>query len=54
MPACWVTVHFPRGVIAGHTEECRACLGAADFHAHAELQGYFWMKDKLKDECIII
>lgn len=37
-----------------HTEECRAYLGTAAFHAHAELQGYFWMKEKLKEECIII
>jgi len=39
---------------SGHTEACRAYLGTAAFHAHAELRGYFWMKERLKEEYIII
>lgn len=45
-----LTVTYPDG----QTDECSVLLGTAAFHAHAELQGYFWMKDRLKEECIII
>jgi hypothetical protein len=29
-------------------------LGTQAFQAHAELRGYFWMKDRLEGEAIII
>ncbi|HFD40725.1 MAG TPA: type I-D CRISPR-associated helicase Cas3' [Anaerolineae bacterium] len=46
-----LTVRFADGSVV---EEYRALLGTAAFHAHAELLGYFLMKDRLKSEAIII
>lgn len=46
-----LVVTFPNG----QTEEgYRVLLGTQAFQAHAELQGYFWMKDRLQPETIII
>ena len=46
-----LTVRFPDGTA---DERYRALLGVAAFHAHAELQGYFMLKDRLKPEAIIL
>jgi hypothetical protein len=46
-----LTVRFPNGTV---DEGYRALLGVAAFHAHAELQGYFMLKDRLKPEAIIL
>ncbi len=46
-----LTVRFPDGTSDGGY---RALLGVTAFHAHAELQGYFLMKNKIKSEAIII
>jgi len=46
-----LTVRFPDGTVE---EEYRALLGTAAFHAHAELLGYFLMRERLKPEAIII
>lgn len=44
-------VEFPRG---NEQEDYRVFLGTQAFHAHAELRGYFYMKDRLESEAIII
>jgi CRISPR-associated endonuclease/helicase Cas3 len=46
-----LTVRFPDGSV---DSSYRALLGTAAFHAHAELQGHFLMKERLKPEAIII
>jgi CRISPR-associated endonuclease/helicase Cas3 len=46
-----LTVRFPDG---SADDGYRALLGTAAFHAHAELQGHFLMKDRLKPDAIII
>lgn len=46
-----LTVRFPDGSV---DDRYRALLGTAAFHAHAELQGHFLMKDRLKPDAIII
>lgn len=46
-----LTVRFPDG---STDDGYRALLGTAAFHAHAELQGHFLMKDRLKPDAIII
>ena len=46
-----LTVAFPDGRI---DENYRILLGTQAFQAHAELLGYFYMKDRLKPEAIII
>jgi CRISPR-associated endonuclease/helicase Cas3 len=46
-----LTVVFPDGQI---NENYRILLGTQAFQAHAELLGYFYMKDRLKPEAIII
>jgi CRISPR-associated endonuclease/helicase Cas3 len=46
-----LTLRFPDGTV---NEAYRTLLGTAAFHAHAELQGHFLMKDRLKSEAIII
>jgi hypothetical protein len=46
-----LTVRFPDATI---DEGYRAFLGTAAFHAHAELQGHFLMRDRLKPDAIII
>ena len=46
-----LTVLFPDG---RRDEGYRIILGAQAFQAHAELRGYFWMKDRLEGEAIII
>jgi CRISPR-associated endonuclease/helicase Cas3 len=46
-----LTVRFPDG---SANNSYRALLGTAAFHAHAELQGHFLMKDRLKPDAIII
>lgn len=46
-----LTVRFPDGTA---DERYRALLGVAAFHAHAELQGYFMLKERLKPETIIL
>lgn len=46
-----MTVRFPDGTA---DERYRALLGVAAFHAHAELQGYFLFKERLKPEAIIL
>lgn len=46
-----LTVRFPDGTV---DEGYRAMLGVAAFHAHAELQGYFLFKDRLKPGAIIL
>jgi CRISPR-associated endonuclease/helicase Cas3 len=46
-----LTVHF----LNGQTEEgYRILLGTQAFQAHAELLGYYWMKDRLETDAIII
>lgn len=46
-----LTVRFPDGTA---DEGYRALLGVAAFHAHAELQGYFMFKERLKPDAIIL
>lgn len=46
-----LTVRFPDGTA---DERYRVLLGVAAFHAHAELQGYFLFKERLKPEAIIL
>jgi CRISPR-associated endonuclease/helicase Cas3 len=46
-----LTVIFPDG---RREEGYRIILGTQAFQAHAELRGYFWMKDRLEGEAIII
>jgi hypothetical protein len=46
-----LTVRFPDGTA---NNGYRALPGTAAFHAHAELQGHFLMKDRLKPDAIII
>ena len=46
-----LTVEFPDG---GSDEGYRIFLGTQAFQAHAELLGYFYMKDRLKTEAIIL
>lgn len=46
-----LTVRFPAGAI---NSDYRVLLGTAAFHAHAELQGHFLMRDRLKPDAIII
>ncbi len=46
-----LTVEFPDG---GFDEKYRIFLGTQAFQAHAELLSYFYMKDRLKTEAIII
>lgn len=46
-----MTVRFPDGTA---DERYRALLGVAAFHAHAELQGYFMFKERLKPDAIIL
>lgn len=46
-----LTVRFPDGAA---DERYRALLGVAAFHAHAELQGYFMLKERLKPDAIIL
>ena len=46
-----LVVEFPDG---SREEDYRAFLGTQAFHAHAELRGYFYMKDRLESEAIII
>ena len=46
-----LTVTFPNGQIQ---EDYRVFLGAQAFFAHAELLGYFYMKDRLETEAIIL
>jgi len=46
-----LTVRFPDGTI---DDGYRVLLGTAAFHAHAELQGHFLMRERLKPEAIII
>jgi CRISPR-associated endonuclease/helicase Cas3 len=46
-----LTVRFPDG---SANDGYRALPGTAAFHAHAELQGHFLMKDRLKPDAIII
>jgi CRISPR-associated endonuclease/helicase Cas3 len=45
------TVRFPDGT---NDERYRVLLGTAGFHAHAELQGYFQLKDRLKPDALIL
>jgi hypothetical protein len=44
-------VIFPDG---SALEDYLILLGTQAFQAHAELRGYFWMKDRLESEAIII
>ena len=46
-----LTVRFPDGTIE---DGYRVLLGVAAFHGHAELQGHFLLKDRLKPEAIIL
>jgi len=46
-----LTVRFPDGLVE---EGYKVVLGTGAFHAHAELQGYFHMRDRLKSEAIIL
>jgi hypothetical protein len=46
-----LTVRFPDGTI---NDAYNVLLGVAAFHAHAELQGYFRLKDRLKPDAIIL
>lgn len=45
------TVRFSDGTVE---EGYRVLLGVAAFHAHAELQGFFLLRDRLKPEVIIL
>jgi hypothetical protein len=38
--------------VKGISLQCTA--SSRSFQAHAELRGYFWMKDRLESEAIII
>ena len=46
-----LTVRFPDGTA---DEDYRALLGTASFLAHAELQTHFLLKDRLREEAIIL
>lgn len=46
-----LTVRFSDGSVE---DGYRALLGVAAFHAHAELQWHFWLKDRLKPDAIIL
>lgn len=46
-----LSVRFRDGTV---DERYRALLGVVAFHAHAELQGYFLFKDRLKPDAIIL
>ncbi len=46
-----LTVRFPDGDVE---DGYRALLGVAAFHAHAEVQWHFLLKERLKPEAIIL
>ncbi|MEZ4717744.1 MAG: hypothetical protein R2851_16900 [Caldilineaceae bacterium] len=46
-----MTVRFPNGTL---DEGYKVLVGTAAFHAHAELLGHFLMKDRLREDAIIL
>ena len=46
-----LTVYFPDGTV---DDKYRIFIGKAAFEAHAELQGHFLMKDRVKSDAIIL